>query len=184
VRNVALVDDMRPTRCACHHSRLEKRFEATAGTTCLVCGNDRGWGIRKSQGSSQEGKSITADLKNISPWVQALSVKFIDHIGLFQHYKSMLSDRNVSNDGRKGLLTIDGAQSSLAELQRVPVLSFAEEMVAVRLDVLTWESAASELFKRGKPTFDQLSDARISLDSIVQGHSGDGYTWRFASMAR
>jgi len=127
--------------------------------------------LSSSAGSSHEGKSLTAKLKDIAPRVQALSAKCIDHIGLFQQYRSMLSDRNISNDDRKGLLTIDGARSGLAELQRVPVVSTAEEMLAVRIDVLSWELAATKLYKASKPKFGDLSNARMSLDSILDGQS-------------
>ena len=124
------------------------------------------------QGSSSgDTNHISRKLDVIAPRVQALSAKYIDHVALFNRYRSMLGDRSISQDGRKGLWIEENVRRALKELKQVQVLSMSEELLAVRLDVLVWERMATSVFAKEKPLFSELKRLYESLGRLLEGRS-------------
>jgi hypothetical protein len=114
-----------------------------------------------------------ARLQRIAPRVQALSARNVVHAALFQSFLGKLNGRELANDGnRKGLLTAEGARDGLVELGKVPVISVAEEKLAVRLDVLSWETVAHSVIETpNKIDFTSLNRLKAALDLILDGRS-------------
>lgn len=105
--------------------------------------------------------------------VRALAAKYLDCVAIFNRYQTMLTERVLpkNSSDRKGLLSLEGARETLHELQQLPVISSAEEMVAIRNDVLDWEANARSILLKWKPAFCEVSDLKKAVDRILDGTS-------------
>jgi len=121
--------------------------------------------------SCEEGTYISAKLDTVARRVRDLSAKHSDHVALFNRYKALLNDRVASNGMRKGLLSAEGVSNALGELRQTSVVSASEEMLAVRQDILRWESKARDTLDKTKVPFAELSLLKESLDAILDGKS-------------
>ena len=74
------------------------------------------------------------------------------------------------------LRSLEGVKQELEQLQQIPAVSVAEEMLAVRADLLRWICRASEVTSKKSasethPPYDVVNSLEADLDSILMGTS-------------
>jgi hypothetical protein len=118
-------------------------------------------------GSSNQ--DISDELSKVTPRVQALSARCLHHAALFNKYQSMLTDRAMPKhlNERKGFHTLDAVSKALEELQQGPVISAAEEMLAIRYDTLCWEQKAQAVLRKEVPRFDEVFELKVIAGEIL-----------------
>jgi hypothetical protein len=101
--------------------------------------------------------------------IRDLSSLSDEHLSLLARCNSKIDDR--SSDG---IISSEGASSTLNELKKLPVVTLVEEKIAVRVDVLAWDEMASEVFSHKAPSveYERLKVLNESLQLIVRGRSG------------
>lgn len=111
-------------------------------------------------------KNLSTQFQTIIPRVQSLSQKCHAYNGL--SLVKSLEDRIAGSDP----MNEEFVQNQLDQLQLLPMLPEAQEMLAVRLDVLRWGKKASSVFgSPDVPLFTVIRDLYVQLDAIVQGKS-------------
>jgi hypothetical protein len=77
--------------------------------------------------------------------------------------------KNLAND----LCTVEGVSNALEELRNVPVITEAEEMAAVRLDVILWQERCQKELRDDdeQPSFARVADLKGNLDAVLAGRS-------------
>ena len=104
--------------------------------------------------------------------LRKISKGYFDYLTRFNKYKSILLSRSASEtDEGIDLMTPGGVTRALEELGNIQVLSVAEEMLAVRLDVLLWMARARALLARADIPFDEMVALKKSVDAILHGRS-------------
>lgn len=104
--------------------------------------------------------------------LRKISQGYFDHLTRFNKFRSMLLSRSdLSNDEGVDFRTIDGVSVALHALGEIQVLSIAEEMLSVRLDVLRWKKDADAKLAQPKVSFDELVALKKKLDQIQKGCS-------------
>ena len=95
-----------------------------------------------------------------------------NHFARVAQYRSLLTSRLAVDSSRdEDLTTLEGVYNALKKLGKVPVLSVAEEMLFVRLDVLRWKVEAEHELSKASISFSELVALRRSLDLILAGRS-------------
>lgn len=110
-------------------------------------------------------------LSTVAPRVKKLSENYIDFKQLFSKYKSMLEDRTRKPHEPGYLLSAKGILDALNDLQKIQVVSIAEEFLASRLDVLAWMDSAQRVLNSLCPSFDDLSRVHELLVRLMSGRS-------------
>jgi hypothetical protein len=115
-----------------------------------------------SSGWSNKRAAAIARIRNIS----SLSD---EHLSLLARCNSKIDDRSSN-----GIITSEGASSTLNDLKKLPVVTLVEEKIAVRVDVLAWNENASEVFSHNATNveYEKLKVLNESLQLIVRGRSG------------
>ena len=104
--------------------------------------------------------------------LRKISQGYFDYLARFNKYRSILTSRSTP-DANEGIdfMTPGGVTRALQELGSIQVLSVAEEMLAVRLDVLLWMDSAQALLARANIPFDEMVAVKKSVDAILRGRS-------------
>jgi hypothetical protein len=115
-----------------------------------------------SSGWSNKRTAAIARIRNLS----SLSD---EHLSLLARCNSKLDDRSSN-----GIISSEGASSTLNDLKKLPVVTLVEEKIAVRVDVLAWNEKASGLFSREATNveYEILKVLNESLQLIIRGRSG------------
>jgi len=107
--------------------------------------------------------------------LRKISQGYFDHLTKFNKYRSILLSRSIPDDDEVdgiNFMISDGVVRSLRELGGIQVLSIAEEMLSVRLDILQWISKARDLLlaKESIP-FKEMAELKEAVDAILDGRS-------------
>jgi len=101
-----------------------------------------------------------------------ISQGYFDHLTKFNKYRSILLSRSPANTNEGiDVLSTNGVSGALQELGDIQVLSIAEEMLSVRLDVLRWKSDAQALLAKTNIPFQEVLSLKKAIDSILNGQS-------------
>jgi hypothetical protein len=104
--------------------------------------------------------------------LRTISQRYFDHLTLFNKYRSILLARSsVNNEHGMDFLAPQGVCQALQELGDIRVLSVAEEMLAIRMDILSWKEEAQALLSQKEVRFEDLMALKISLGFILDGRS-------------
>jgi hypothetical protein len=80
---------------------------------------------------------------------------------------------SLNNRDSSSLMSVDEVRNALFRLGQVTsVVTVAEEMLTVRLDILNWKAQANELLQGTRPSYETLAQLRARRDSFLAG-SGD-----------
>lgn len=88
-------------------------------------------------------------------------------------YEDALINTQQSKDLSDSICSVNGVSEALKELSSVPVLCEAEEMLAVRLDVLLWHVRSQKQLSEDTeiPSFALVADLKGNLDAVLAGKS-------------
>lgn len=104
--------------------------------------------------------------------LRRISQGYFDHLTRFNKYQSVLLSRSITDAGEGiDFMTSEGVTRALHELGGIQVLSVAEEMLSLRLDVLRWMANARSLLARDNIPFDEMVAIKASVDAILNGLS-------------
>jgi hypothetical protein len=109
---------------------------------------------------------IKVKIARLSPRVEALAAKLSHAESMFNKFTPLPTDLIHE------LATAEGLNRVLQELRQSHFVSEPEEMIAIRLDILSLKSEVSALLTRERPLFSDLFHVKTSVDLIMQGKSG------------
>lgn len=114
---------------------------------------------------------VSEQLTKVAARAQALWSICLQNLALFNRYQAILEERKSNNETSAKFISTNGVQMMLAELGRLGVVSMAEEMLAIRFDVLAWGSSIEQLFAGEVPEYEFISEAKARATEILEGKS-------------
>ena len=114
-----------------------------------------------------------SELTGLRKRIQKLSTQYKDLLFKCDQYDSEVVSRPVGIGVKGSLISSAGAANALTELSKIPVVSIAEEKIAVRLDVITWKDIAGRTFQtdESRPQLSDLIELQQKLQLILVGKS-------------
>jgi hypothetical protein len=121
----------------------------------------------------QHNASLDYKRSNLAPRVDALSRRFEDERSLFNRFQSVLLQRKTEEtvDVHHSFDSLSPVHNALADLECTSVISTAEELLAVRCDVLLWLEESNRVFSSPKPNFYEITKLKKASDEILKGRS-------------
>ena len=103
--------------------------------------------------------------------VAVLAQQCSDTLTKTKKIESLLDGRTDENfeHKRTDFSAIQVVKEVLHGLQSQPLISLAEEKLAIRCDVLEWQSKARNIYSKQTPTFNDIQSLHCGLENIRQG---------------